>query len=140
MAIIPVRWCRPIPAAARGVLERLPTTWVDDGLSCFPDSILGWDIAWCGTIHDARYCSRLWPAGSMDVVAKRRADLEIRDNVWAALPFGLRLTGYVVFLGVWRGGYGSFDSCGPVPLKATQEQLEQGRCRHGVHRPAWMTL
>jgi hypothetical protein len=123
---------RPIPQSLKEILARLPEGWVDDGLSCFPDRIppfIGYDLRMAGTGHDWAYCTRCHPAGEMDEDQKRHADLMIRDWVWAMLPFGLRLTGYVIFLGLWRGGYGAFDSCGPHPHGASEEQRA---------RPSWM--
>jgi len=137
MGLLP-DWERPVPASLQCILDQLPATWVDDGLTLFPDKIGAWVISKCGTGHDAFYCTRMWPAGRMGVAHKAEGDRAIRDWVWAMLPFGLRVSGYVIFMGVWRGGYGSYNSCGPQPLSATDAQVEAGQCRHGVPMPGWM--
>lgn len=141
MGLFDGRSQRPIPAEATEILEEIETTspgFLDDGLSLFPDRWFGFDFAWAGKIHDWEYCSRAHPAGSMGVRAKKRADSRIGRLVRSALPWRWKLLGTVVRVGVWRGGYGSYNSCGPVPFGATDEQLVGGRCRHGLERPAWM--
>jgi hypothetical protein len=139
--LIPVHSRRPLPVSLGVLLRRLPPGWVDDGLSCFPDSILGWDIGPAGSGHDAYYCSRMWPAGRMDDAHKREGDARLRDWVWELLPFGLRMIGYVIFLGVWRGGYGPgrYDTCGRKPEGATAEQRSAGLCRHGLSTADWQS-
>lgn len=139
MALIPVHTSRLPTSEMQVVLDRLPETWVDDGLSCFPDSIFGWDIATAGTIHDARYCTRLWDPGDLDRGWREAADSELGRNVRALLPFGLRLVGFGVFLAVYEvGGMKAFDSCGRDPYGASMAQLRLGQCRHGVPVPDWM--
>jgi hypothetical protein len=52
VAIIPVHTQLPVPTDLQELLDRLPPTWVDDGLSGFPDSVLGFNIRPAGTGHD----------------------------------------------------------------------------------------
>lgn len=52
MALIPKLTKRPAPPDLQEILDNLPPTWVDDGLSNFPDSVLGFDISEAGTGHD----------------------------------------------------------------------------------------
>ncbi len=132
---------RPVPVEAQEILAAIELGtpgFLDDGLSMFPDEWFGFDFAWAGRIHDWEYCSRAHPAGSMGVRAKKRADKRIGRLVSGGLPWRWKVLGPVVRLGVWRGGYGSYNSCGPVPYGATDEQLVAGLCRHGLDRPDWM--
>jgi hypothetical protein len=139
MAIIPVHSRRPIPHDLYGLLLRRPDTWVDDGLSNFPDSILGWDISPAGTGHDMGYCTRMWPAGQLDRAHREHYDAKLGEWVRALLPFGLRLVGYAVFAATYQlGGLKAFNSCGPKAYGASAGQIAQGLCRHGVPKPEWM--
>ena len=141
MGLFDGRSQRPIPEEATAILAEIDRTtpgFSDDGLSLFPDRWFGFDFKWAGRIHDWEYCSRAHPAGAMGVRAKKRADRRIGRLVRAALPWRWKVLGTVVRLGVWRGGYGSYNSCGPVPYGATDEQLVGGLCRHAILRPDWM--
>lgn len=139
MAIIPVHTRREVPESLRRLLERRPVSWIDDGLTAFPDSILGWDISPAGSGHDVSYCTRMWPAGALDRRWREAADAELGRNVRALLPFGLRLIGYAVFLVVYQvGGMKAFNSCGPHPYGVTAGQSASGLCRHGCGKPDWM--
>jgi hypothetical protein len=141
MGLFDGRSQRPVPAEARELLEEIlrgSPGFTDDGLSLFPDEWFGFDFSWAGRIHDWEYCSRAHQAGSMGVRAKKRADKRIGRLVSSALPWRWKVLGPVVRFGVWRGGYGSYNSCGPVPYGATDEQLVAGRCRHELDRPDWM--
>ena len=133
---------RPVPQEAvelLAVIDETTPDFQDDGLSMFPDRWFGFQFAWAGRIHDWEYCGRCHPAGYMNVDQKRAADKRIGRLVRSALPFRWRWLGTVVRVGVWRGGYGAYNSCGPVPDGATDEQLVEGACRHGIARPDWMT-
>lgn len=139
MALIPVHTRRPLPDDLAALLAKRPSTWVDDGLSGFPDSVFGWDISQAGTGHDMYYCSRLWPAGALDRAWREKADAALGRWVHALLPFGLRLSGYAVALAVYEfGGMKAFDSCGSRPYGATAGQLAAGLCRHGCPAPDWL--
>ena len=128
----------PIPTEAEEILAEIPERFQDDGLSMFPDRWFGFDFKWAGRIHDWTYCTRSHQAGHMNVRRKREADRRIGRFVSSSLPWRWKWLGTVVRLGVWRGGYGSFNSCGPYPSGATDDQLVDGLCRHGMARPPWM--
>lgn len=139
MAIIPVHTRRPVPSDLASIIAGLPPTWVDDGLSGFPDSVLGWDISPAGTGHDHFYCGRLHPPGALDREWREVADMKLGAWVRAFLPFGLRLVGYAVFAATYEfGGAKAFDSCGRRPYGANAGQIAAGLCRHGVEAPAWL--
>lgn len=132
---------RPIPKEATQLLDEIAEKtpeFKDDGLSMFPDRWFGFNFSWAGRIHDWEYCSRAHAAGAMVVRAKKRADQRIGRLVRSALPWRWKLLGTIVRLGVWRGGYGSYNSCGPLPFGATDEQLVSGKCRHDLDLPDWM--
>jgi hypothetical protein len=139
VALIPVHTRRSVPADLARIIENLPPGWTDDGLSGFPDSVLGFDISPAGTGHDALYCSRLWGAGELDRNWREAADGLLGRWVRALLPFGLRWTGWLVFAAVYElGGAKAFDSCGKRAYNANAGQIAAGLCRHGVPRPPWM--
>lgn len=139
MALIPVWKQLPIPADLQALLDRRPATWADDGLSGFPDSLLGYSISPCGSAHDMAYCGRMWPAGALDRAHREFYDAKLGEWVRAMLPFGLRWTGWLVFLAVYEfGGAKAFDSCGQRAYGANAGQMAAGLCRHGVPRPAWL--
>ncbi len=132
---------RPIPKEAANLLAEIDEQtpgFKDDGLSMFPDRWFGFNFSWAGRVHDWEYCSRAHAAGAMGVRAKKRADQRIGRLVRAALPWRWKILGTIVRAGVWRGGYGSYNSCGPMPLGATDEQLVLGKCRHDLDLPDWM--
>lgn len=130
---------RPIPEeAALTLAGDIPDRFKDDGLSLFPDRWFGFRFEWAGRIHDWEYCTRSHPAGSRTVRAKREADQRLGRYISASLPLRWRWLGLVVRFGVWRGGYGSFDSCSFVPKGASDEQLVHGLCRHDIPRPSWL--
>lgn len=121
------------------LIASLPSTWVDDGLSGFPDSVMGWDISAAGTGHDAYYCTRIWPRGWMDAEHRDEGDAKIGEWIWVLLPFGVRTVGLAVAQAVhYFGGINAYDSCGLRPRGASAGQLAAGQCRHGVPRPEWM--
>lgn len=124
--------------AARALIRKVPIEFGDDGLSCFPDSLWGFDFKWAGRLHDWGYCSRCHPAGSLTVRTKKMRDKMIGQHVAESLPLRWKWVGHAVRYALWRAGYGSFDSCGFVPHGATDEQLVAGLCRHGMRRPDWM--
>lgn len=130
---------KPIPPEAAELLELIPETFTDDGLSLFPDRWFGFDFAWAGRIHDWEYCGRCHAAGHMNVQRKTEADVRIGRFVSLALPWRWKWLGRVVRFGVWRGGYGAYNSCGSLPSDATEDQLADGLCRHEMPRPDWMT-
>jgi hypothetical protein len=132
-------WRRPIPLDLYGLLMCRPSTWVDDGLTSFPDSILGYDISPAGSGHDMYFCTRCWPAGRLTRDHKEEADRKLGQWVRALLPFGLRWVGWMVFLGVYTFSDRAFDTCGPKPRGATAGQMAAGLCRHGCPKPKWMT-
>lgn len=138
MAIIPVLFERPNPPDLQAVLDSIPSSFLDDGLSSFPDSLLGWSIRSAGRAHDFLFCSRCHPAGTMDNEWRENADWRIGQWVKAKLPFGLRLIGYAVFAGVYVGAGHAFDSCGKNPKNANAGQLAAGLCRHNINKPDWM--
>jgi len=130
---------RGIPAAARALLERIPPEFLDDGCSNSPDRVFGVDLRWACRLHDAAYCSRLWPPGTLDQTWRARADRELGERVRLVLPFGLRWAGWLYWRATYRfGGMQSFDSCGSHPLGATGGQIAAGLCRHAIAMPAWM--
>jgi hypothetical protein len=121
---------RPPPDSARVLLETIPVGFVDDGCSNSPDSFLGFYFQPYCRIHDWRYCTRCWPAGSMTASARKWADMELGLNLRAALPWRWRWVGWIYRLGVWRyGGVSAFDSCGPTVGPV---------CRHNMPPPDWM--
>ena len=141
MGLFDGRSQRIVPKEAQAILETIDEefpSFEDDGLSLFPDRWFGFDFSWAGKIHDWEYCTRCHAAGAMNVRAKKDADGRIGRFVRSALPWRWKILGSIVRLGVWRGGYGSYNSCGPVPGGATDDQLVTGLCRHGITRPDWM--
>lgn len=138
MAIVPVHTTLPPPPDLAELIARLPPTWVDDGLTMFPDSIAGWSIKAAGTGHDALVCTRLWHAGAMDREWSEQAVAKIGRWVQALLPSGLQWVRFIVMRGVYRFGDKAFDSCGRKPYGARAGQMALGLCRHGVPRPSWM--
>jgi len=131
MGLFDGRAQRPTPSTALVKLKRIPENFIDDGLTLFPDNWFGFNFKWAGRIHDWRYCTRCHSPGVMCVADKEAADWEIKWNVAAALPWRWSWLGTVVKIGVWRGGYGSYNSCGP---------LVGIRCRHWQTMPDWMTI
>ncbi len=121
-----------IPADRQAALDALPAEFVDDGCSKWFDAIFRWSLRWCCRLHDASYCTRLHPAGSRTYAAKILADEELKTDVALALPWALRATAGLMWIGVRVAGswWHGWDSCGP----------EVGeRCKHGMAMPAWMT-
>lgn len=140
MALIPIHTRRPAPPDLQALLDVLPESWVDDGLTNFPDSVFGWDISQAGTGHDAFYCTRMWPAGTMDRAHRELGDRKIGEWIHALLPWGLRQTGLAVSWTVYQvGGMKAFDSCGLDPYGATEYQRHMKLCRHGVMMPPWLS-
>ena len=120
-----------MPVGAKAVLGGIPGDFVDDGLTLFPDDWFGFDFKWAGRIHDWRYCTRCHTPGTMCVADKKSADREIVRNVSSSLPWRWTWLGNIVGYGVWRGGYGSYNSCGSNC---------GSNCRHGMTKPDWMTI
>jgi len=130
---------RGIPARARAALELIPPQFLDDGCSAAPDQVFGIDLRWACRLHDWNYCSRAWPAGTLDQAWRHRADRELGAHVRAVLPLGLRWAGWLFWRATHRfGGMQAFDSCGRRPLGATAAQISAGLCRHGMPMPEWM--
>lgn len=62
--------------------------------------------------------------------AKRFADKALRVHAKELLPWYLRISPNILYVGVFvGGGFGSWDSCGPE---------EGDRCRHNIKQPDWM--
>lgn len=115
---------------AASVAARVPPDFLSDGCSCAPDRLFGVDLTPACRLHDAAYCARLWPPGTLDQAWRSGADRQLGIDVRAVLPFGLGWVGWAYFWAVHRfGGDSSFDSCG-------EEAGE--RCRHGMPMPDWM--
>lgn len=123
---------RPIPPVARGLLAEIPEEFVDDGCSTAPDALFGFRLGWACRIHDWMYCTRAWPAGTMDQHHRKHADDLLGEMIRQALPWRWRFVGWIYRAAVRRhGGHAAFDSCGG----------EAGeRCRHNLPRPGWMEV
>ncbi len=128
-----------IPPDAKTSLTKIEAEFRDDGCSNALDGILGFDFAWACRIHDWEYCTRTQPQGSMTYGKKVCADERLKRFIYSALPWWLDwappLYHFGVFLG---GGFAAFDSCGPGPYGANEEQRVAGLCRHSLPMPGWM--
>lgn len=140
MGLFDGRAQRALPDEAVELLSEIPSEFRDDGLSLFPDRWFGFNFKWAGRIHDWEYCTRCHDPGVMTVEWKVEADRRIGRFVSSSLPVRWKWLGTVVRLGVWRGGYGSFDSCGPNPSGVNEIQHSLSVCRHNMPKPAWFTV
>jgi len=133
-------------------LKDLPARFRDDGCSNSPDDLGPFaDFRRACRLHDARYCTRLWPPGTLTSQWRHDSDAELRLNIQAETTWGLRWVAWLYFRGVHRfGGDDAFDSCDPDSIARQRRNLvRRGEeipdwmvrdlCRHNLPRPVWMT-
>lgn len=112
------------------VIQAIPAHFHSDCCSGGPDHVLGVGIKHHCRAHDAAYCQRLWPAGSLDQQWRDAADRQLGVEIRSELPYCLKWIGWLYFRGTHRfGGDNAYASCGP---------LAGDRCRHNIERPDWM--
>lgn len=132
----------PIPRERFDALERLlidHPNFDDDGCSSSPDRWFGFDFRWACRLHDAAYCTRANPPGSMTAGAKIAADWQLGRDVADSLPWRWRWVGPIYRTATLRVAWRAFDSCGRHdPYGATTTQRSQDLCRHGLALPEWM--
>ena len=132
-------------ATVRYNLAEIPQDFKDDGCSNSPDGFLmvvskRRGLRWLKRfarsfkpycrLHDARYCSRVNPAGTMNQRARTFADKELGRNIRGVLPFSLQWLGWGYFRATSEfGGRRAWNSCGPASGE---------RCRHNLPMPQWM--
>jgi len=130
--MIPIH-TRKISRKMRRKLDTIPEGFKGDGMSGFPDSILGWSLFESSKIHDFRYCGRCHPKTEMTKAKLRDADCELADNVDYQMPTGLNwLVSRIVYGGVRIGGWVSYDTCGEQPVGVSLSQNAAGLCRHDI--------
>lgn len=114
---------------AAKVLAGIPVHFRSDCCSGGRDTLWGHDLKPFCRAHDAAYCQRLWPAGSLDQDWRSAADRQLGIEIRAELPYVLDWIGWLYWRAVHRfGGDNAFASCGP---------LAGDRCRHNIERPDW---
>lgn len=129
----------PIPPEAQEVLDQVPAVFTDDGCSNSPDRILRFEFRWVCRIHDWRGCTRCWPAGSRTLDEMFAGNEEIWRHMGVALPLRYRWARWIYYAILARfNGDVAWDSCGPNPREASDEQLALGQCRHSMPMPDWM--
>lgn len=114
----------------------IPPNFINDGCSSVAKVFerffhwLGYDIEKHCDQHDADYCTRLNPPGSMTYAKKIMDDRRLRDGMKSDLPWYWDWSAGLFYRGLLIGGsWGSWDSCGPAAGKV---------CRHGQPMPEWM--
>lgn len=126
----------PIPAGAANQLRKIPNHFIDDGCSNSPDSWFGFDFSWACRIHDWRFCTRAQPDGEMTDERREAADLHLRQDIRASLPWRWRWIRWIYYRAVRRFGEKAFDSC-PAQFAAgvSRTQARAAVCRHGMTWP-----
>lgn len=105
-------------------LDQIPPLFADDGCSGVADWWFGSDLRPACRVHDFWYCTRGWPAGTLDQAHRHDADAFLGRSVRALLPLGLGWIGWFWTWFVHRyGGDESYDSCGPEAGKLCRHRL-----------------
>lgn len=143
---------RPIPRAAKILLDDMPEGFVDDGCSSFPDmlgriasvmthgAVKPWVLRWACRVHDWDACTRAHPPGTMTDARQRLINKRLRVFLVEYLPLRWRWLGWAMRAGLWFArGFGWWDSCDLEARGAMPSQLAQGLCRHALPAPEWMT-
>ncbi len=118
-----------VPSTAVQILEGIPEDFVADGCTSSPDSFFGYSLRWACRIHDWRYCSRCNPLPTYE--GRLAADVELRENIQAALPWVFAWVGWVYYGGARQFGVDAWGSC---------DAHSSRPCRHGVAVTYWSRL